>query len=277
LTNARAPLQSAVAAAIAALPPIIRETSVRVLIFLTAVALAFGAEAAPVTVAVASNFSTTANAIAKKFAGSSDVEINFSAGSSGKLVAQIENGAPFDIFLSADAERPERLEQKGLAVAGSRFTYALGRIVLWSAAPGLKGQDCKAALASGNFRHIAIANPATAPYGVAATRVLEGLGLTAPKLGDRLVMGENIAQTLQFVATGSAELGFIALSQLRGKDAPAGSCQWTVPAESHAPIVQQAALLKRGAGNRGAVDFFNFLKSDAARELIRNDGYDLTP
>jgi len=250
----------------------------RLLVLAVALAAAGPVSARPTVVAaVASNFSRSAEQIAGLYAKSTGVEVSFSAGSSGKLYAQIENGAPFDVFLSADAERPELLEQKGLAVAGSRFTYALGRLVLWSADPQLKGRDCQKALTSGTFRHLSIANPKTAPYGMAAVAVLEKLGLPPATLGERLVQGENIAQTLQFVATGSAALGFVARSQLRGADAPAGTCRWDVPAGLHPPIAQQAVLLKRAEGNRAAADFLRFLSSDAARKLIREHGYDLSP
>lgn len=233
--------------------------------------------APPVTVAVASNFASTAKALARKFAQNSDFEINITTGASGKFYAQIEHGAPFDIFLSADAERPGRLEQKGFTVPGTRFTYAIGRLVLFSAAAQLEGRDCKAALRAGTFRHLAIANPKIAPYGVAAIGVLDTFGLTPQVLGDRLVQGENIAQTLQFVATGSAELGFVALSQMKGKDAPASTCRWDVPADLHAPIVQQGVLLKRAANNPTAKNFLKYLHSEAARALIREDGYHLGP
>jgi molybdate transport system substrate-binding protein len=234
--------------------------------------------AAPsVTVAVASNFGSTAKALAKKFTQNSDLEINITTGSSGKFYAQIENGAPFDIFLSADAERPEQLEKNGFTVADTRFTYAIGKLVLFSTDPQLKDQDCKAALAGGKFRHLAIANPKVAPYGVAAMAVLAGMGMTPQALGDRLVQGENIAQALQFVATGSAELGFVALSQMKGKDAPAAACRWDVPTDLHAPLVQQGVLLKRAANNLTAKNFLKYLHSEAARALIREDGYDVAP
>jgi molybdate transport system substrate-binding protein len=243
-----------------------------------ACAMAGPASAGPaVNVAAAANFGPTAKALANKFAANSGVGINITAGSSGKFYAQVEHGAPFDIFLSADAERPEQLELKGYAVAGTRFTYAIGRMTLLSASPELKGQDCQAALAAGKFRHLAIANPKVAPYGVAALAVLGGMGITREGLGDRLVQGENISQTLQFVATGNAQLGFVALSQMKGRDAPAATCRWDVPGELHPPIVQQAVLLKRAANNRSARDFFDYLQSDAARALIREDGYDVSP
>ncbi|HUR41161.1 MAG TPA: molybdate ABC transporter substrate-binding protein [Verrucomicrobiae bacterium] len=233
-----------------------------------------GAE--PLNVAVASNFADSARRIAEKFTAVSKIEVQLSGGSSGKLYAQIENGAPFDVFLSAD-DRPRLLEEKGLAMAGTRFTYAIGRLALWSADATLQGQDCKQVLMDGRFRHIAIASPKTAPYGAAAVSVLESLGLPPAKLGDRLVTGENIAQTLQFVASGSAQLGFVAQSQLRGPNIGRGSCRWDVPAALHAPIEQQAVLLARGAKHPAARDFLRHLRSEAIRAQIRLDGYDLNP
>ncbi len=233
--------------------------------------------APPVTVAVASNFGSTAKALARKFAANSDLEINVTTGASGKFYAQIEHGAPFDIFLSADAERPEQLEKNGFTVPETRFTYAIGKLVLFSTDPRLQDQDCKAALVAGKFRHLAIASPKVAPYGAAAVAVLSGLGMTPQSLGERLVQGENIAQTLQFVATGSAGLGFVALSQMKGKDAPAATCRWDVPTDLHAPIVQQGVLLKRAANNLAANNFLKYLNSEAARAVIREDGYDVSP
>ena len=248
----------------------------RLAVVLLAILAALPAAAAPpANVAVAANFGTTAKALAKQFAAQSGLEVNITTGSSGKFYAQIEHGAPFDLFLSADAERPELLEQRGLAVPGSRFTYAIGRMVLLSVDAGLKGQDCRTALAEGRFKHLAIANPKVAPYGVAAVAVLKRLGITPESLGERLVMGESISQALSFVATGSAQLGFVALSQV--KDLPAVACRWDVPAEFHAPIVQQAVLLKRAADNGTARNFHRYLQSEAARALIRGDGYDVNP
>lgn len=248
----------------------------RLWVLTIALAMAGPLSAQPtVTVAVASNFLRTAEQLATLHAQAGGAAVVFSAGSSGRLYAQIENGAPFDVFLSADIERARQVEARGLAVAGSRFTYALGRLVLWSADARLAGQDCRQALAEGRFRHLSIANPKAAPYGAAAIATLEKLGLPPAQIGKRLVQGENIAQTLQFVATGSAELGFVALSQLRGAGAPAGTCRWDVPAELHPPIAQQAVLLRRAAGNAAAADFLRFLRSDAARTLIGEHGYDL--
>jgi molybdate transport system substrate-binding protein len=246
-----------------------------VVLALCACARVGAAEPERVTVAVAANFTKTAEQLARMYeATNPQAQIRFSPGSSGKLHAQIENGAPFDIFLSADGERPALLEQKGYAVAGSRFTYALGRLVLWSNDAKLAGKDCRQALIDIDFRHVAIANPKTAPYGVAAVAVLEKLGIGPQRLGPLVVQGENIAQTLQFVASGSAQLGFVPLSQLGDPGVPAGSCRWDIPADLHPPIVQQAVLLKRAAGNKAAVAFHEFLKSDVARKLIASHGYD---
>jgi len=252
---------------------------VRYRIFVLILGLAGGGPACaqPVTVAVASNFLKSAEQLAELYrATDAQAQIRFSPASSGKLYAQIENGAPFDVFLSADSERPTQLEQKGLAVAGSRFTYALGRLALWSNDPKLAGKDCRQALVDVDFRHLAIASPRAAPYGIAAVAVLEKLNLGLPRLGGLVVQGENIAQTLQFVATGAAQLGFVAQAQLRDAGAPAGTCRWDVPTELHPPIAQQAVLLKRGAANASALGFVQFLKGEAARKLIAAHGYDTT-
>ena len=239
---------------------------------------AFAAGKEQVTVAVAANFAKTAEALGRMYqATNPQAEIRFSPGSSGKLHAQIENGAPFDIFLSADRERPQLLDDKGLAVPGSRFTYAFGRLVLWSADPKLAGKDCRQALIDIEFRHVALANPKTAPYGAAAVAVLQKLKLGPDRLGPLVVQGENIAQTLQFVASNSAQLGFVALAQLRDPAVPQGSCRWDIPAAEHPPIEQQAVLLKRAAGNRSAAGFYEFLKSEAAGKLIASHGYDAAP
>ncbi len=247
----------------------------RTIVVCLALAAGGPAFAEDVTVAVASNFNKSAEQLAALYQASNpQAKIQFSPASSGKLYAQIEHGAPFDVFLSADTERPEQLEQKGLAVAGSRFTYALGRLVLWSTDAKLAGKDCRKALTDIEFRHVAIANPRTAPYGVAAVAVLEKLNLGPRRLGPLLVQGENIAQTMQFVATGSAQLGFVALSQLHDPAVPPGTCRWEVPADLHPPIAQQAVLLKRAGSNKSAAGFLAFLKSDGARKLIASHGYD---
>ncbi len=223
-----------------------------------------------VTVAVASNFAATARDIAAQFAEQSDYEVRISTASTGKLYAQIVNGAPFDVLLAADAERPTRLENGGAGVNGSRFTYALGALVLWSR----QVEDCQAALRSHHGGRIAIANPENAPYGAAAKSFLQRSGLWE-SLRDRLVIGENIGQTLQFAASGNAQLGFIAGSQLQAPSLPPASCSWPVPDTMHAPIDQQAILLQRGAESEGAKSFLRFLRGDAGRAIIRQHGYSL--
>jgi molybdate transport system substrate-binding protein len=236
-------------------------------------AISFGGDV--VAVAVANNFQQTATDIAHAFSLKTGVRVEFSAGSSGKLYAQVVNGAPFDVFLSADTERAEKLEQDGLAVKGSRFTYATGRLVLWSKDPQYKGRECGKDLKAGKFKRIAIANAMTAPYGVAAEQVLKALGLSDKALEGRVVRGENVTQTLQFVESGSAELGLVALAQVRHLDAATSgeTCRWTVPQELHRPIEQQGVLLTRAAAKPGAAAFLEFLKGEVARQMILADGY----
>ena len=224
-------------------------------------------------IAVAANFAAPAKQLADKFAKATPHKILISVGSTGKFYAQISNGAPFDVFLSADDETPLRMEKEKLAVVGSRFTYAIGKLVLWSPASGVvdgKGDVLRLA----TFKRLAIANPKLAPYGAAAQQAMEKLGVW-PTLQGRLVMGENIAQTLQFVASGNVELGFVALSQIQesGK-VPTGS-HWLVTQSLYDPIRQDAVLLARGSSNAAARMFLEFLRSPAAQELVRSSGYDL--
>lgn len=232
--------------------------------------LAGHAAAAEVKVAVAANFAEPARAIAATFKTRTGHEATLVFGASGQLYAQIANGAPYEVFLSADRERPEKAEAEGLAVAGSRFTYATGRLVLYSTTPGLvdgRGE----VLRRGRFEKIAIADPKLAPYGTAAVEVMRRFGVEA-RLKPRLVQGASITQTYQFVSTGAAELGFVALSQLAGVK---GGSRWIVPAELHTPIDQQATLLKAGAGDPAAAAFLRFLKGPEARAVIRRYGYDI--
>ncbi len=219
-------------------------------------------------VAVAANFAPTLEALAPLFTEATGHRVLASSGSTGKLFAQIEQGAPFDVFLAADAEHPRLLEERGLTVPGSRFRYARGRLVLWSAGVQFAG-DGPAVLAGGGFRHLAIANPELAPYGEAAMAVLERLGL-AERLRPRLVLGESIAQAFQFVASGAAELGFVAASQLVGVD---GGWCWPVPEDWHAPLDQEAVLLARGGGKAAARAFLDFLRGEAAAEVLHGFGY----
>lgn len=225
-----------------------------------------------VTVAVASNFANTAGEISAAFTEKSGIAVRISSGSTGKLYAQIINGAPFDVFFSADTARPLLLEQSGLIVNGSRFTYAIGRLVLFSRDERLQGKDCREALQQGQYRWLALTNPDTAPYGSAAREVLQGEGLWE-SASRRAVFGENIAQTLQFVVTGNATLGFVALSQTKDPDLPAATCAWIVPGSLHADLHQQLVLLGRARGNAGAQRFVDFLHTPAAKEIISRHGY----
>lgn len=230
---------------------------------------AAAAEAGEVHVAVATNFAKTARELAAAFQAELGDTVVVSEGSTGKLYAQIVNGAPFEVFLSADGERPRRLVAEGYAVDGTRFSYALGQLVLWSRDPArVKG----ASALRGEFRHLSIANPELAPYGAAARETLAKLGLW-DSLQGRIVRGEDIGQAYQFVATGHAELGFVALSQLAG----AQGSRWLVPADHHAPLVQQAVLLIPGRENDAARAFLAFLQGDTARKRIEAAGYALPP
>lgn len=219
-------------------------------------------------VAVAANFTEAAREIGARFTGTTGHEVVFSFGSTGQLYTQITQDAPFEVFLAADQVRPAKAVEEGHAVAGTRFTYATGRLVLFSRNGGLvKGE---ATLRSGDFSKLAIANPVTAPYGAAAVEAMKALGVH-DALAGRIVQGTNIAQAYQFVATGNAELGFVALSQVARHDE--GS-RWIAPRTLHAPIAQDTVLLKRGAGNPAAQAFIEFLKGPEAHVVIRNYGYD---
>ena len=226
--------------------------------------------AGQVSVAVAANFTDATRRLAPLFEQATGHRLKISYGSTGKLYAQIEHGAPFEVFLAADSARPQKAEQTGLAVPGSRFIYARGRLALWSAKTGLFAAG-EPYLKAGGFAHLAIANPKTAPYGLAAKEVLEHLGLWSD-LQARLVRGDSIAQTFQFVATGNAEAGFVAYSQVKGWQGEAGSV-WLVPQDYYAPIDQAAVLLQKGAHNPAARAFLEFLKGDAARQVIEGFGY----
>jgi molybdate transport system substrate-binding protein len=241
------------------------------LLLLIALLLGMPAQAGEVHVAVAQNFAATLQEISRAFSSATGHSVISSAASTGKLYAQIENGAPFEVFLSADSERPRLLEERGLAVKGSRFSYALGRLVLWSAQPDLV-DPAGAVLAKTGWRHLAIANAELAPYGAAAREVLIQRGLWDAVRG-RLVQGEDIAQTFQFVATGNAELGFVALAQLAG--AERGGSRWLVPDSLHAPIEQQAVLLARAKDDAAARALLDFLRAPEARARISQAGYAL--
>ncbi|MBU0806933.1 MAG: molybdate ABC transporter substrate-binding protein [Gammaproteobacteria bacterium] len=236
-------------------------------------ALAFtgNALAEQVQVAVAANFTAPLQAIAHAFESDTGHSVLASFGATGQLYAQIRNGAPFEVFFSADERTAAKLEREGLGISGSRFTYAVGSLVLWSAQPGyLDGSD--AVLKASPFRHLAMANPQAAPYGLAASQVLEALGLSAT-LKDKLVEGQSITQTHQFIATGNAELGFVALSQVYKDGQLSSGSAWRVPAELHTPIKQDALILKKGQHNPAALAFTEYLKGEKAAAIIQSYGY----
>lgn len=223
-----------------------------------------------VQVAVAANFTAPMKEIAAAFEQSSGHKALLSFGSSGQFFAQIQNGAPFEVFFSADDARPTRLVEEGAALADSQFTYAKGQLVLWSSNAELIKDD--AVLKAGDFAHIAIANPKSAPYGAAALEVMDKLGVSA-SLKPKLVQSENIAQCYQFVATGNADLGFVAKSQVFLDGKLTSGSGWEVPGELHTPIKQDAVLLKQGEDNAAARALLDYLKSDEARAVITRYGY----
>lgn len=225
-----------------------------------------------VQVAVAANFTAPMKLIAAEFQKETGHQAVLTFGATGKLYAQISNGAPFDVFLAADDVRSARLGKEGAAVAGSRFTYASGRLVLWSAQPGVV-DDQGEVLKTGSFKHLAIAAPKLAPYGAAAMETMTKLGLLE-NLQPKLVQGESIGQTYSFISTGNAELGFIALSQvLEGGKIKSGSA-WIVPENLHRPIRQDAVLLTRAKDSKAAEQLLAFLKTDKAKAAIRSFGYE---
>lgn len=229
-----------------------------------------------VSVAVAANFTEAARDLSASFEESTGHRARLSFGSTGQFYAQISNGAPYEVFLAADSTRPRKTERTGHAVVGSRFTYARGTLVLVSDHTG-KFDDGPAFLESGDYKRLAIANPETAPYGLAARQALEKLGLWK-QLQPKIVRGNSIAQTYQFVASGNADIGFVATSQVvshEAKDGKTFGSSWLVPATLHDPIDQQAVLLTRGADSKAANAYIEFLKSEDARTIIARYGYAL--
>jgi molybdate transport system substrate-binding protein len=224
-----------------------------------------------VKVAVAANFAGPMQKIAADFAAQTGHTALVSAGSTGKLYTQIKEGAPFDVLLAADDETPAKLESEGLAVKGKSFTYAIGKLVLWSAQAGFV-DDKGAVLKKGNFEHLALANPKLAPYGAAGLAVMKAMGVDEA-LAAKIVQGQSIAQAQQFVATGNAELGFVALSQVAPPDTAVVGSYWLVPAHLYPPILQNAALLSKGAANPAAVALMRYLQGDAAKAVIKAYGY----
>lgn len=239
---------------------------------LFATSLVSGAES--LNVAVASNFADTLRILSQQFTATTGHPVRIMSASTGKLYVQVVNGAPFDVLLAADVERPARLVASQLAVADSRFTYAYGRLALWSRDPELKSQDCLAALRADGTARVAIANPLTAPYGLAAREALQALGIWE-QVELRIVQGENIAQALHFAASGNARFGIVALAQLQNESLPVTGCAWTLPPAAHSEIAQQAVLLSRAADNPLAVEFLHFLKGPDAQRVIVERGYSL--
>ncbi len=244
---------------------------IRSLLFLLLV-LALPIRAEELRLAVASNFTAAFQQLAPRFEQATGHRLKPSFGSTGKLYAQIRQGAPFEILLAADDQHGKLLIESGLGVPGSEFIYAVGRLVLWSAQPELVGAS-REILASERFRRLAIANPLTAPYGAAAIETLESLGLHET-LNSKLVRGENIAQALQFTYSGNAELGFIAWAQLKALPAKQQGSFWLVPEDLHEPIRQEAILLRQGEDSQAARAFLDFLQSPQTRALLKEWGYD---
>ena len=241
------------------------------LVVVLALLSSFSVHAEEVLVAVAANFTTPMQKIAAAFEKDTGHKATLAFAATGKFYAQITHGAPFEVFLSADDETPARLEREGHAVQGSRLTYAIGKLVLWSAKTDyVDGQGD--VLARGEFSRLSMANPKTAPYGAAAIEVLNQLGL-AEKLQAKMVRGENIAQTHQFVSTGNAELGFVALSQVFREGKLTHGSAWIVPQGLYTPIRQDAVLLKKGQGNPAAAALMGYLKGDKAKAIMSAFGY----
>lgn len=238
-------------------------------VVLTVLLIPGAAAAETALVAVAANYAGAAEAQARAFFAASGHEITLSTGSTGKLYAQILAGAPFDVLLAADAASPQMLEAAGAGAAGTRFTYALGALVLWSPDPARIGADPVAALRDAGLRHLAIANPDLAPYGAAARQALEALDIWQA-VQDRIVQGENVGQTHALVATGAAEAGFVALSAVPPE---AGGSRWQVPQALFAPIRQDALLLAHGAGNPAARGFLDWLQGPQAQQINAAFGY----
>ena len=230
------------------------------------------AHADEVAVAVAANFTAPMQKIAAAFEKDTGHKATLSFGATGKFYAQIANGAPFGVLLAADDATPQKIAREGLGNGATRFTYAIGRLVLWSKQPGYVDAEGQV-LRTGDWKHIAIANPKLAPYGLAAMQTLDKLGLAA-QVQPRVVTGENIGQTYQFAASGNAPLGFVALSQVMENGQLREGSAWVVPATMHAPIRQDAIVLQRGQGNPAADALMQYLRGEKARAVIRAYGYD---
>jgi molybdate transport system substrate-binding protein len=234
--------------------------------------LASAARAGEVQVAVAANFAGPLARIAEGFSAASGHTLKVSSGATGKFYTQIQSGAPFEVLIAADDETPRKLITEGLAVKGSHFTYAIGKLVLWSARPGFVDTEGQVLAKAKAFEHLAIANPKVAPYGAAGLEVIKARGLT-DAVGPRLVTAESIAQAFQFVSTGNAELGFVALSQVAVPGKPVTGSYWLVPSSLYGEIRQDAVLLRAGEKNPAASALLNYLKSTPAKDVIAAYGY----
>jgi molybdate transport system substrate-binding protein len=231
------------------------------------------ARADEISIAVAANFTAPMKLIAAEFEKDSGHKVLASFGSTGKFYAQIRNGAPFQILLAADDETPTKLAKEGAAVGASQFTYATGKLVLWSAKPGLV-DSAGAVLKKGTFEHLALPDPKLAPYGVAGVETLKALG-AYEAVQPKLVTAENLTQAYQFIASGNAELGFVALSQVQ-KDGKIEGSSWLVPANLYTAIRQDAVILDKGKGVHAVEALMKYLRGDKARALIKSFGYDLS-
>lgn len=242
----------------------------RLATFLIALVVAQAAHAETLTVAVASNFVPAAEQIAANFTAKTGHTVRFSSGSTGKLHTQVLHGAPYDVFLAADSNSPQLLEESDLGVDGSRFTYALGVLVLWS--KDAEHAECSLLLDDLGGAKLAIANPVTAPYGRAAKEFLERTG-TWERISSQLVYGENVAQALHFAVTANARYAIIAKSQSLDPKLPEAACSRIIPEDTYAPIQQQALLLQRAADNPIAIQFLEYLQESSTRDTIRRLGY----
>jgi len=240
-------------------------------IFVTISGIHIGAHADEVQVAVAANFTQPLKKIAIGFEQASGHKIIATFGATGQFYAQINNGAPFEVLLAADTVTPKKMEQEKTAVAGSSYTYARGKLVLWSAQPGVVDVTGEV-LKKGNFMHLSVANPKLAPYGLASMQTIQTLGL-AVVLQAKIVQAENITQAYQFISTGNAELGFVALSQVIKEGKIGSGSAWIVPETLYQPILQDAVLLEKGRDKPAARAFLTYLASPAARDIIKNYGY----
>ncbi len=250
-----------------------KKTFFRILIYFMMCTLNISAHAEQVSVAVASSFSAPMKKLSADFEQSTGHTVRLSFGATGMLYAQIKNGAPYDVFLAADMDTPARLEKEGNAVSGTRFTYAIGNLVLWSAQRNLVDANGDI-LKTGNFKHLALASPKLAPYGAAAIETMTKLGLIEA-LQAKFVQGDNLSQTFSFIDTGNAELGFIALSQIYANGKIKSGSAWIIPAHLHSPIRQDAVQLSRAKDNKAATALIEYLQTKKVKVIISSFGYAL--